>query len=194
MVRADTRWYPDSRPGRDGASYCVTHGDCPASMVCDVHSCYGGSGTCRTRPASCPSIWAPVCGCNHKTYVSDCHRLAAGEPLKYQGVCAAVVDAGYPPPPPPPDAAVPLCGPYGSCPAGTVCNITSCYPGASGTCVSKPPSCPSLWSPVCGCDGVTYTNDCFRLYYGAALAHSGSCTTPVVDQGGAWPDGGWPWP
>ena len=184
-------------PLLDGAGYCFTNSDCPASMVCDVHSCYGGSGVCRSRPASCPSIWAPVCGCNHQTYSSDCHRLAAGQPLKYQGVCAAVVDGGYPPPPPPPlqDAAVPaVCYSGGKCPAGMVCNLKSCYPGASGQCVTKPPSCPSAWSPVCGCDGVTYTNDCFRLSYGTSLAHPGTCSTSIPDQGVVWPpDIGVPW-
>jgi len=160
-------------------------GQCPYSMVCNIQSCYpGASGICLPKPSSCPKLWAPVCGCDNATYGNDCFRLLAGVPLKHQGQCAVVADAGSDGPvPPPPDAASPSCGPYpgGQCPSFMICNIQSCYMGASGTCLPKPSFCPGLWAPVCGCDGYTYANDCFRLQSGVALSHQGPCAVTVPD-------------
>ena len=90
------------------------------------------------------------------------------------------------------------CGPWssGRCPEGQVCDIRSCLDGASGTCVLRPSLCMPLWAPVCGCDGVTYGNDCERLAAGAALDHEGECAAPAApmcvptaDGGAAWLDG-----
>jgi len=38
-----------------------------------------------------------------------------------------------------------------------------------------PDACITLWDPVCGCDGVTYGNDCERERAGVALDYSGMC-------------------
>ena len=57
------------------------------------------------------------------------------------------------------------------------CNISdaSCQaPILAGICefISQ---CETDVDPVCGCDGVTYNNDCQRIQAGAILAHVGSC-------------------
>ncbi|HKY90639.1 MAG TPA: Kazal-type serine protease inhibitor family protein [Nevskiaceae bacterium] len=66
-----------------------------------------------------------------------------------------------------------------ACPAGQFCDLApagSCAtPGATGTCRTPPEVCPEFAFPVCGCDGVTYVNDCYRQGAGVPLDHEGAC-------------------
>ncbi len=60
------------------------------------------------------------------------------------------------------------------CP-GQFCDRESCE-AATGTCRDLPTeSCDGMPAPVCGCDGVTYFNDCLRRRSGVALAHDEPC-------------------
>lgn len=45
----------------------------------------------------------------------------------------------------------------------------------AGICKKRPEVCLQIFLPVCGCDGKTYSNDCFRLAAAASKDHDGAC-------------------
>lgn len=73
------------------------------------------------------------------------------------------------------DACLQTCKTNDDCPATNLCERA---PGACrgpGLCRPVPPICAEAVVPSCGCDGVTYLNECERRTAGETLLHKGAC-------------------
>ncbi len=65
---------------------------CKSGEFCDysdVASCGMADqmGTCKPKPAACPRIYAPVCGCDGNTHSNACDANFAGTAVAHDGAC-----------------------------------------------------------------------------------------------------------
>jgi hypothetical protein len=64
---------------------------CDKGLWCDPApgQCFvaDGAGTCIKVPRRCPKLFAPVCGCNGKTFANDCYREQRRIGKKSDGRC-----------------------------------------------------------------------------------------------------------
>jgi hypothetical protein len=73
-----------------------------------------------------------------------------------------------------------ICGGFANvkCPDGQACRFPAAQCGTAdlaGTCVAVPSTCQEAGPQVCGCDGITYANECQLLKAGVRAAKAGAC-------------------
>ncbi|MBC8294088.1 MAG: hypothetical protein H8E45_13170 [Proteobacteria bacterium] len=159
--------------------------ECSDLVPCDTGSfCEHPPGTCGDAsapgfcvplPSACPDNSTaanihPVCGCDGADYGNPCEAMMAGVSIAHPGACDSV------------------CGGLAgiACSDGQACVLPpgSCNTAdLQGHCVEVPQACPDVYFPVCGCDDVTYGNDCELLVAGAQMAHPGPCMQHCVPGG-----------
>jgi hypothetical protein len=140
---------------------------CPDGFFCklpDGACCCDFMGVCASIPTGCPDVWDPVCGCDGVTYGNECEADRVGVTIAYRGECSEV------------------CGGIAgiACPQGKFCKfpIGTCdIVDNQGMCAPIPDACITLWDPVCGCDGVTYGNECEADRAGVSIDHHGECVS-----------------
>jgi len=159
---------------------CRTNSDCPSVDPTGVADTYcskelgdcEGRGACLPRPQGCYEIYAPVCGCDGRTYSNDCFAAAAGVNIEYEGPCRPV-----------PCVSNEDCSPYD--PAASLNNYCAKDVGdcdGLGLCTARPEECILLYLPVCGCDGETYPNSCDAAREGVNVLGEVPCNDIFCDD------------
>jgi|GEM_PF-2621349 len=192
---------------------CVAGEDDPACDVCetdeaclvgewcarDVGQCGDFEGLCSPKPTLCDELKATqVCGCDNKTYPSNCKAHGSGVNILHKGPCCPdfkcivgkPLDSDQ-------DGCVDTCSCTSSedCGPGDFCEVKKCLDfsdlgGASddlGVCKSC-----KLTGAVCGCDSTLYANGCKASNAGTVVATQtadvlADCCKPLTCDGGGIP-------
>jgi len=171
---------------------CTLAQDCVDSSLIDLN-------------AACPLIYAPVCGCNGVTYGNSCEAEYFGGVTSYtdgecQGGSGCIDMSGF-------DFGLcdmflgytwmgSNCGPMSGCSyvIGNIDYSPNFYQSpweCQQACGQPLTDCINFWQieqgylvdcaptgdPVCGCDGITYSNNCMAYYIGGVTTYSlGECS------------------
>jgi len=138
---------------------------CPTGSYCRFSEGQCGSfgpNECEVIPEVCTEEFSPVCGCNGETYSNPCMAAAGGVSIDHRGSCDEFCGgiAGF------------------TCPDDQFCMFEdgTCGQGdQAGVCMLRPEICTLEFDPVCGCDQMTYGNECEANAAGVSVQSDGEC-------------------
>jgi len=164
-------------PGADAGAADGGDGEPCGAVTCapGLECCNPSCGVCVEPGGGCAAIECVDAGMN-----TTCAGLACGS----GEICCADCDGARSCTPGPscPDILCETpCSDPSDCDAGEYCapDPTSAACG-EGTCAPRPTACPDDCPGACGCDGVTYCNECGAKASGAGFASSGPCARPAT--------------
>jgi hypothetical protein len=151
--------------------------NCPPVQFCvydEADQCGDGdeAGHCEWFPLTCTTKVDPVCGCDGTSYDNECIAAAVGVSVRHGGRCKNSSSSGM------------ACGGPFRCGQGEYCRFgreSQCGgPSMPGVCTRIPGNCTREARPVCGCDDMSYHNECFAAMNGVSVRYGGECD----DSGG----------
>ncbi len=69
-----------------------------------------------------------------------------------------------------------------TCELAYFCDKPEGHCQSKGSCKAKPEVCSDNYSPVCGCDGQTYSNSCYAARSGVSIMSQGECVSKSKDK------------
>ena len=183
---------------------CDEERPCPDGEYCKLApgACLVGSesheGICVRIHDNCnwPVPYSPVCGCDGNEYGNECEVDEGGTSVAYVGQCEeATRQVDISPRSDDPCPENECRNPDGECAFNTPCFVDPCEVqtecsfdeceanycgGCNHICQGDKNSdvvCTQDWNPVCGEDGVTYSNQCVAEKENVTIAFEGECST-----------------
>lgn len=168
------------------AGCCIDNGECDDGDECNGVEVCDAQNSCVTIP--------PEPDCNGNSLLDSCETDCNGNGIPDDCDISSEQSPDINGNGVPDECDAPCDGPESlTCDTGEFCKhaIGECdVVTVTGVCSATPASCPAVDDPVCGCDGVTYANECEADLGGVPIRLLGACpdtcdtaTAPLLPEG-----------